>query len=157
MLVACKDRPTPVVVTTFEIEVTDVDTTSAFVTVTPSDTNTWYYYDAMPVEFYQEYENADELAADYIAWIEDEVAYCQEYGLDYVFEDWLSQGTDSYLYEELISNTEYVAFAFAVDTFTHAKVGPFYHKNFTTLGGDSVPNEAPARVRKSLRRTSSAL
>jgi hypothetical protein len=136
MFTSCHEEP--VKVTTFEIEVSDVTASSAVVTVTPSDTNVWYYYDIIPTEYYVDYESTDSLVQDYIEWIEDEVAYCAEYGLDYVFEDWMSRGVDSYSYTDLTAETEYVAFAFAVDTATHQKVGPFYQTKFTTLPVEEV-------------------
>ena len=133
LLFASCEKQQPIVIPTFEITVSDVTASTATVSVTPSDSSVWYYYDIIPVEYFNEYADADELAKDYLEWIEDEVEYYQEYGVDYVFEDWLSRGVDGYDFSDLTAETEYVAFAFAVDTSTHLNTGAFFQTHFTTL------------------------
>ena len=132
LFTACKPEPKPTT-TSFNIVVSDITESTAFVTVEPSDTTVFYYFDVMPAEYWDEYEGDTAIAREYLEWIADEVEYYNAYDYPVEFIDWLSQGNDSYNFEGLTANKEYVAFAFEVDTATNMMVGDLYKVRFTTL------------------------
>ena len=137
MFASCNNKPTPKV-TTFNVEVSDVTESSAFVEVTPSDTTVLYYFDIMDAEYVDEYESDSALAQDYIDWILESVEEYQEYGYDVELVDWLSMGTDSYNFTGLTGDKEYVVLAFAVDTANCVMAGNLTKAPFRTLPVEEV-------------------
>lgn len=113
--VACDDDDNkgeePPVPVTFEVAVSDVETTSATVAVTPSDANATYYFDVVKKATFDELGSPTAVAEKVIA---DLKKYQAENGA--VLSDTLSQGNDSRVYTEVLSaSTEYTACAFGVD------------------------------------------
>ena len=133
MFVSCHEEPSPAEVT-LAINVDSITAASALVTVTPSDTNVLYYFDLLSQDVYEdEYEgNAIEVANDLINWIIESVEEYQDYGYDVEVVDWLSRGVDEYNFSGLSPETNYVVFAFRVDTATNTLAGNVFHAEFTT-------------------------
>jgi hypothetical protein len=95
---------TPTSNVTFNIEITDITSAGATVTVTPSDNNAYYYFDVVSTAWLAEYKMTVE---DYA---EDDMRYYPEY--EYTFDEIASQGKDSYKYITLTPETEYIAYAY---------------------------------------------
>lgn len=112
--VACDDDnkgEEPPVPVTFEVAVSDVETKSATVTVTPSDANATYYFDVVEKATFDELGSPTAVAEKVIADLKE---YQAENGA--ALSDTLSQGNDSRVYTEvLLASTEYTACAFGVD------------------------------------------
>jgi len=118
------DEPdAPKTACTFKVDVTDITASGALVTITPSDTNAYYYFDVLTAEEAAAGFSADSLAASMKAAVE-------YYG--YQFPEYLSKGVDFYEYATLAPETEYVAYAVQIDE-NYAAVGPLTTVKFTTL------------------------
>ena len=102
----------------FVISVTNITSTGATVSVTPSNDDT-YYFDVIEKKILDEYGGREaQFAADYV---EDIKSYLDElnaiYGNIFSLADFVSSGKDSYTYgtePALDPNTEYYAFAFGL-------------------------------------------
>lgn len=112
----------------FAIEVSDITATSATVTIVPTDANELYYFDVMTKDQIDAFGSYDELAEAYLDYIKQDIA---QYQGQYTMEDVLSQGTDAYTFPSLSPETEYIAFAFAVDA-AYEFTGVIETKTFTT-------------------------
>jgi hypothetical protein len=106
----------------FTIEVSDITATGALVTVTPSDTNIYYYFDILTAEQLKEGYNVDSFAAEMKAGVENEGEK---------FPAYLSQKTDSWKYSGLLPENEYTVVAFQLDS-NYAAVGDWTKKTFST-------------------------
>ena len=96
---------------TFNVDVTDITSTGAMVSVVPSNYDT-YYFDVIEKEVYDMYTDKKEFAAEYIAEIK---ALFEAYG--YSIGEILSSGNDAYSFEGYLEpNTAYYAFAVGVST-----------------------------------------
>ena len=96
---------------TFQISVSDIISTGATVSVTPSTTDT-YYFDVIEKDIYDAYTDKKAFAAEYIAEVKD---FYESYGFN--FADALSSGNDTFSFNGLLDpNTAYYAFAFGVTT-----------------------------------------
>ena len=96
---------------TFNVDVTDITSTGAMVSVVPSNYDT-YYFDVIEKEVYDMYTDKKEFAAEYIAEIK---ALFESYG--YSLGEILSSGNDAYSFEGYLEpNTAYYAFAVGVST-----------------------------------------
>ncbi len=109
--VSCKehgDDPQPAKFK-FDIKVSDISALGATVTVIPSDTNEYYFFDlrsAAAVDYYN--LNGDSIAAAMKADFKKG---------KFKFPKFLSRGIDSYTWEDALSpNTEFVAFAVRIDS-----------------------------------------
>ena len=102
---------------TFVVDITDITTTGATVSVTPSDDNNTYYFDVIEKAVLDEYKREAQFVEDYVADIK---AYIEEYnacGYNLSFANFVSLGKDSYTYgteSALDPDTEYYAFAFGL-------------------------------------------
>ncbi len=96
---------------TFDIDA-QVNGANIDVTVTPSDNEVLYYFDILSVAEAEEY-----YGGDYEAFMADLIAYYKAYGytIDELIAGIASQGVDTYLFEGMDANTEYVIFAMALD------------------------------------------
>lgn len=93
----------------FAITVSDITATSAYVEVSPSNKET-YFFDVIEKEMLDQYSDKKEFAADVISLYLD-------YG--YSVDELLSSGIDHYSYTDesaLEPNTEYYAYAFGLST-----------------------------------------
>lgn len=95
---------------TFEISVSGITSTSATVSVNPSNSDT-YYFDVYPKDVADQYGGLNALASDYVAYLKE---LYESYG--YTFADALSTGADYYTFDgNLDPSTTYYAFAFGVN------------------------------------------
>lgn len=124
----------------FTIKVSDITTLSATVTVTPKDTSALYYFDCLPKELLEEYTD-EELLEEELSYLLQMVEFYNAYGLAVSFEDFLSKGEDSYDFDKLDPETEYVAFAFLVDLETKSAVAGLEKKEFTTSAKEMSANK----------------
>ena len=132
---ACNNEPTKKACT-FDIAVSEIAATEATVTVTPSDTNAYYYYSVVDAKTFEAYTK-DSIVQIVISNIQYYVDAYNQYGRATKFTDFLNKGADTYKFEELNGNTNYVVFAFAVDTLNKTINGEMFTKPFTTA---QVPN-----------------
>lgn len=96
---------------TFQVSVSNISATGATVSVTPSNSDS-YYFDVIEKDIYDAYTDKKAFAAEYIAEVKD---LYESYG--FTFADALSSGNDSYSFDGLLDpNTAYYAFAFGVTT-----------------------------------------
>lgn len=93
---------------TFIINVSNITSDSASVSVSPSNSDT-YYFDVIEKSTFDSYATSTQFATEYVAFLKD---LCEEIG--YNFGDILSSGSDSYSFGELETNTNYYIFAFGV-------------------------------------------
>lgn len=105
----------------FKVEVSEVSATGAKVTITPTDTTIYYYFDVVTAAEVKAGFNGDTLAAI--------MKEAVEYG-GYKFPYYLSQNVDSWEFA-LLPETDYVAYAVQIDSAYNA-VGQWTTVNFTT-------------------------
>ena len=131
----------------YVIDVTGITSNSATVTVTPSNSDT-YYFDVIEKEYLDAYPSEAQFLADYVTEIKDYIDELNAYGYGITFADFVSYGKDSYTYEagSFDPNTEYYAFAFGLSESGEITSG-MTKKVFTTLsnggnagGGASTSN-----------------
>jgi len=116
------DTPEVVVTTpTLKIEISDISATTAHVTITPSDTNVYYFfaYDSYSNWVELGYANNDEYAMsdDLRYWLDDYNAnqeYYAQYGYSSFEEYYLYQGAVAGNLNEMKPETEYIAYAYFV-------------------------------------------
>ena len=137
----------------YVIDVTNITTNSATVTVTPSTSDT-YYFDVIEKEYLDMYSSEAQFLADYVTEIKDYIDELKSYGYDFSFADFVSYGKDSYTYEagSFDPNTEYYAFAFGLSESGEITSG-MTKKVFTTLsnggnagGGDATTSNNTFKV-----------
>lgn len=105
--------PPPPVDEFFNIAVTDITASTAFVTVTPDDDNTGYYFDVLSKEDFGDYENSPKAFMEfYVDWLQENNP---TFTLDEILEQILSTGVDSYEFSKLKAETEYLVFAVKVN------------------------------------------
>lgn len=126
---------------TFDITVSNIGSTSATVTVEPSDRTVIYYFDKVTKAAYESYDNDMEFMKSRIAALR---VYCEEQGASLIQS--LSVGDAEYTYSgELNPSTKYYIFAFAVD----AKLNPISDlslKAFKTEEGKVSNNTFSVKV-----------
>ena len=116
---------------TFEVNVTNISSNSATISVVPSNSDT-YYFDLVEKEVYTQFTDGQEFAAAYIAYLKE---YYESYG--YTVAELLSSGEDSWTYEgDLDPSTNYVAFAVGVSAEGSVTTN-IATNEFTTLGSSS--------------------
>lgn len=128
-------------VTTFEIMVENITATEASVSIAPSNAEASYYFSVAPKADVDTMADAT-IAANIKAYIEYVVDYYEGYyTFDDVLSQFLSQGDDSYTFDGLLPNTEYVVLAFEMDADANL-VGEVARQAFTTeelvLTGDTI-------------------
>ena len=137
----------------YVIDVTNITTNSATVTVTPSTSDT-FYFDVVEKDYLDAYTNSADFLADYVAEIKDYIDELNAYGYGITFADFVSYGKDSYDYEAgtLDPNTEYYAFAFGLSENGEITSG-LTKKEFKTLssggntgGGDATTSNNTFKV-----------
>ena len=113
----------------FEIKAENITQTTADVTVTPSDNEASYYFDLFASADAKDMDDAAIVAALRESWESQASYYDMELSelLPYI----LSQGEDSYPFEDLQAGTEYTVVAFLVDEEGNL-VGEVTRFNFTT-------------------------
>ena len=119
----------------FDITVSEITSSSALVSVMPSDTLAYYYFDILPASYVDSLGSDSALAMDNILYIESRVAYHQEKGDGFAdtFVSWLWQGSGEDEWGFIPAGLDCVAFAFCVDTATHTLIGDVYKVPFRTL------------------------
>lgn len=121
MMVACdKDdppasppEPKPEVDVTFEIEVTEITSTSAMVTVTPSRDDALYFFDNISKEELMKSYNGDAAARTEYAF---EYFTSSERPIEEVVAAYASQGEDDFFYSMLSPDTDYVIYAVPISS-----------------------------------------
>jgi len=123
-LASCKGKNTPddPKDVTFAISVSEITAASAFVTVVPSDTNAYYYFDVLTSEDLKAGYNEDSLAKE----MKESVEYYKQ-----KFPYYLSKGTDEWTFTGLMPETEYTVYALQFDS-AYAPVGKWTTKTFKT-------------------------
>jgi hypothetical protein len=117
--------------TSFTINVSEITSSSATVSVTPSDNST-YYFDVIEKEYLDQYIIKKDFATEMVAELK---SYLEEYG--YTLDMVLSVGRDVYSYDgELDANTVYYAYAFGISN-DGAITTDVTVKEFTTLSSGS--------------------
>lgn len=115
----------------FKIEVSEIATTSAYITVTPSDNKTTYYFDVMPEEDYLE------LNGDVGAFFEELLGYYTQLypslDISLFVQQLVSVGPAGDAVTRLTPGTTYYAYAVAVDERGQAQY--YTAVPFTTLEG----------------------
>ena len=102
-------------VAAFNIQVSDIEATTALVTVTPADTAATYYWEVFQAEGFDGLSDDSIYAAlkyniDYM------IAYYEVYyGMELTYADFLSKGEEHYNYESLNPETDYVVLAVNMD------------------------------------------
>ncbi len=118
---AC-DEPTKTDVW-FAILISDITASCATVSVTPQPASTVYYYDVASMAELNELGTEGLAQAYFTAILDDWTEYKEDYiaeGYTSFADAYLSKGEESYPYEYMLEpETEFVAFAFAVDTLTN--------------------------------------
>lgn len=101
---------------TFTFDITDITATSAVITCTPSVNDKTYFFDCMEKSLYDQIHTSDEAFS--AALLESLEAMGAEYGmtLEQVLSQLLSTGVDVWDPKDLKSSTEYVAYAFGLNT-----------------------------------------
>ncbi len=126
---------------TFDITVSEIGSTSATVSVDPSDDTVIYYFDKVTKASYKTYDSDLEFMKARIAALR---VYCEEMGVSLVQS--LSVGEAMHTYSgELAPSTDYYIFAFAVD----AKLNPISDlslKAFKTDEGKTSNNTFSVNV-----------
>lgn len=114
---------------TLEIELTDLGVNSVMMTVTPSDNEAIYLYDIIRKSVLEEHHEGSVVtyARNLIASLLLELNTTEA-----VLERISSKGVDSYEYKTLSPDTEYIAFAIAINTECEP-IGEPTIENFTTL------------------------
>ena len=117
---------------TFKIDVSSITSSTAKVTITPSNENT-YYFDIIDKETIDTYYEGN-----FENWAKDMVDYILN-DLGETFANYVSSGKDVYLFEDLDPSTDYFAYAFGVlndGTITTSVA----YKSFKTLEGSGSGN-----------------
>ena len=126
----------------FEFEVSDITTSSAVVTVIPSSEEGTYYFDLLDAETAA--LDDEEIKAYFIESIQETIEFYAYFGYDLTFADFLSEGEDSYEFEDLEASTEYVVVAFELDEEAVAE-GPVARAPFLTAEfvptGDTIRHD----------------
>lgn len=117
---------------TFDLAVTDITSTTATVSVTPSNDTDYYYFDILTEDQLNEYDGAADLAAEYVESFNSAIEYYAQYGYSLTIADFCSQGVDSYGFDELDPETKYVAFAYGIDPNSGAARTELFVKSFET-------------------------
>jgi len=128
----------------YKIEISDITTKGATITVTPADSAT-YYWDV--IEAAEAAKMTDEEVGAYLVdYLQEAVDYYKDYGYDFTIEDFLVTGEDSYEYTKLESNTEFTVVAIAIDA--NGAHGKASRKNFKTLEltEDPVPADMTFQI-----------
>ncbi len=127
---------------TFDIDIADLSSSSANITVTPSADDVRYLWNVVEAGYSDE-----DLLAVYNAEIEEYLA--AEY-ITSALEYWKQMsytGVDAWEYEDLAPSTEYEVFVAAIDMNAEKPIVPFVRKSFTTLAADA--SSVPARAAQS--------
>lgn len=125
----------------FKIEVSNITATGATVAVTPADTTITYYWDIVDAATAAKFADDAAVAAYYKEYFDYVIQmYQYYYGQTLTYADLLLKGANSYTYESLEANTEYVVIAIALDENVAAK-GASVKKSFKTPDIEIVGHE----------------
>lgn len=114
---------------TFEIELSDLGINTVTMSVTPSDNNAVYLFDVIQKVVLEEHHEGS--VATYVEnLVESVLAELQT--IEAVYERISTKGASSYTYQSLSPDTEYIAFAVALNTVCEV-VGEAVTDNFRTL------------------------
>lgn len=133
-------NPDPKDENNFKIEVSDITTTTALVSVTPKDLTNWYYFDIEYSSTVEEYGGVANYADTLLTYLyEDYVEYGEEYAEDYGITSLSayvraisSVGADSYEFEGLWGETKFTVIAFMIDSLSLSISGKPEAFEFTT-------------------------
>lgn len=114
----------------FEIAISNISFSTADVTVTPSDNEATYYFDALEASQAEAMSDA-EIVALFKEYFEDDAAD-NEMSIQEYMAYMLSQGEDAYTFKYLSPSTEYTVVAVLMDENAEAQ-GAMTRKNFKTL------------------------
>ena len=116
----------PFVPCTFNISIHNITKTTAFVCITPSNDDWYYYLDVLPVASYQTYESDSALASYYIGNLETQVASGES------IVQFLFKRQYRHLFCQLQDTTDYYVIVFCVDTENNSLLGNVTKTAFTT-------------------------
>lgn len=120
-----------------DITVSNITDSYAFVTVTPKNASEYYIFSCCGKEQFDnttEYELTTYLKENMDYYIE----LYAENGYAISYSDFCSTGVKTHEYSELQESTEYVVFAYSVDTATGLPTSSFAVTSFTTNKGEDV-------------------
>lgn len=103
---------------TFDIKVSNITSDGATVSVTPSNSDT-YYFDVYEKSLYDQYASDSDFLAFWKADIQSNIDELNKQGYNITIANYVSSGNDSFTYEgnyALKPNTAYYAFAFGLST-----------------------------------------
>ncbi len=132
-IVSCKPQPKPEKEVTYQIEVSDITSSSAIAKVTPSDASALYYYDLVSVEYYESFSSDQALVVDFVAYFNSVIKEAAEEGYSLTVDSFLTAGPDEYPFEGLAPETDYYIVAFQLDSTRTALKGKLTKFPFTTL------------------------
>lgn len=141
-----KDEPTPEVKAAFTISVSEVTAKTAHIEVTPAaETTGTYYWDIVDAAEAAELTDDAKVAAYFKDYFDYVIEYYGNYGYELTYADLLldaADGVDSYDYESLDPNTNYVVIAISLDANIGA-AGQAVRQDFKTLEEkeDPVPSD----------------
>ena len=131
-----KDEPTPEVKAAFTISVSEVTAKTAHIEVTPAaETTGTYYWDIIDAAEAAELTDDAKVAAYFKDYFDYVIEYYGAYGYELTYADLLldaADGVDSYDYESLDPNTNYVVIAISLDANIGA-AGKAVRQDFKTL------------------------
>ena len=127
-----EETVTPPSGVTFSFNISNLTASTATVTVTPSDTNVYYYFDVLSRADYAEYSSDADLVADYLTYFQQVIDEYAQQGTTVTIYDFLSKSVDSYNFTRLSASTDYFAFAFQLDPVALTLVGSIQKVSFTT-------------------------
>ncbi len=118
MMVACSDKddvtPPPSPDETFTIEVSDLSSTEVTVTITPSDDSVLYYFDVISKVDLDDNFNGDTVAL--LNHMFNTFATMYNLSMEEVVERFASQGVESYFFDSISPDTEYVVYVVPVSS-----------------------------------------
>lgn len=128
----------------FNIEVSNVATTTATVAVTPLDKEVLYYFDVFDASVWESDATDAQIAEEILQLLLDDYEESKDfiseyYGIDNFADAYLSKGDDTYDFTGLKGATSYYVVAFAIDTVTNTVNSELTKELFITA--DILPSE----------------
>lgn len=140
------NEPEPEKTVTFNMTATNATATTIDITITPSDTTVFYFANILDANVFDVYSE-DSIAIILLAQMEADYeqyadAYKEQgYGDNFAEVELFRGALDGQTVSGLDPETNYILFAFVVDTATIAKKGDFAKKSFTTLAVQKSNNQ----------------
>lgn len=124
------------------VSISDVTAHGAYIQVSPADDELLYTWDVISAEEYEAIEAgiyAEEGINSFAEYMTGYASYMIELyaslGYSITFADFLLQGPDEYVYDDLDANTEYVVYMMSANLEAGEFEAPFFTQRFTTAEG----------------------